>query len=70
LQAYILIDPDQPYVDYFQREVDSTWQLFEHRQLTDRLQLQTPKVSIALADLYDKVDWLRDRMTLSKKRKK
>jgi Uma2 family endonuclease len=70
LQGYILIDPDQPYVDYFQREADRTWQLFEHRRLTDKLQLQTPKISIRLADLYDKVDWLRERATTAKKRKK
>jgi Uma2 family endonuclease len=70
LQGYILIDPDQPYVDYFQREADRTWQLFEHRRLTDKLHLQTPKISIRLADLYDKVDWLRERATTAKKRKK
>jgi hypothetical protein len=44
--------------------------LFEHRRLTDKLQLQTPKISIRLADLYDKVDWLRERATTAKKRKK
>jgi Uma2 family endonuclease len=70
LQAYILIDPDTPFVDYFQRQANQTWQLLEHHELTDQLRLQTPKISIPLADIYHKVDWLRSRASTLKKHKK
>jgi Uma2 family endonuclease len=59
LQAYVIVDSEQPYVDYFQKRPDGTWELMEHRQLSDKLKLQVFNVTISLSEIYDKVAWAK-----------
>jgi Uma2 family endonuclease len=59
LQAYVIVDSEQPYVDYFQKRPDGTWELTEHRQLSDKLKLSVLHVMIPLADIYDKAAWAK-----------
>jgi Uma2 family endonuclease len=68
LQAYVLIDPDVPFVDYFQRQANGTWKLTEYRQLTDKLALPLLRITIPLASIYARVDWMK-KAEPSKKRK-
>lgn len=58
LQAYVLIDSEQPHIDYFQKRADGKWELLEFSDLTEQFVLPLLGIKMPLKEIYDTVDWL------------
>jgi Uma2 family endonuclease len=56
LKEYLLIAQDRPYVEHHLRQPDNKWLLSETGDLNGVIQLPTIGCSLALAEIYDKVD--------------
>ncbi|MBE9049629.1 Uma2 family endonuclease [Nostocales cyanobacterium LEGE 11386] len=56
LQEYVLVQVNQPSVEVFRRNEQGKWVLSEYN-LGDILLLESVNVEIALADLYQQVQW-------------
>lgn len=60
LQEYILIAQDRPYIERFVRQADGVWQLNEARGLEGALELTSIDCTLALAEVYQQVDFDAD----------
>lgn len=57
LTEYLLIAQDRPYIEHYMRQADNQWLLSETKELQDVIELPTIECKLALADVYDKVDF-------------
>lgn len=57
LTEYLLIAQDRPYIEHYVRQADNQWLLSEAKGLQDVIELPTIECKLALADVYDKVDF-------------
>jgi Uma2 family endonuclease len=57
LTDYLLIAQEQPAVDHFVRQGDGNWLLVAYAGLDAVVQLASVDCTLALADVYDKVEW-------------
>lgn len=57
LQDYVLISQDKVHVEHFAKQPTRQWLLTEYQSLADALNLSQPDLSLALSDIYDKVDF-------------
>ena len=55
LAEYILVSQEEPHVERFVRQLDSSWRLTEAKGLAESLELTTISCRLALADIYDNV---------------
>jgi Uma2 family endonuclease len=53
---YLLVAQDEHRVEYYARQPDSRWLLTEYRSLADVVQLDSIQCSLALTEIYDKVE--------------
>ena len=56
LQEYILIAQDAHHVEHYVRQPDDRWLLSEADDLSATIRLPSIDCTLALADVYDKVD--------------
>jgi Uma2 family endonuclease len=57
LQEYLLIAQDRPHVEVFRRLPDDQWVLLEAKGLDATIELPSIGCSLALAEVYDKVEF-------------
>ncbi|MFN8494786.1 MAG: Uma2 family endonuclease [Caldilineaceae bacterium] len=57
LTEYLLIAQDRSYIEHYVRQADNQWLLSEAKALEDVIELPTIECKLALADVYDKVDF-------------
>ncbi len=57
LQEYVLISQDNPRIERFLRQADSTWVLKEAVGLEATLELTSIQCTLVLADVYEKVEF-------------
>ncbi|NJL03241.1 MAG: Uma2 family endonuclease [Spirulinaceae cyanobacterium RM2_2_10] len=56
-REYVLIEPATPHVEYYTKTADDAWLFREYDGLDATLTWQSFEFAIALADLYDKVNF-------------
>ena len=56
LTEYVMIAQDRVHLEHYVRQPDSQWLLSEAKALQDVIKLPTIQCTLALADVYDKVD--------------
>lgn len=64
LTEYLLIAQDRAYIEHYVRQGDNQWLLSETKELQDVIELPTIECKLALADVYDKVDFQSRPRTL------
>ncbi len=57
VQEYVLIAQDQPLVEQYVKQSESEWLFAESRGLEQGVTLQSVEVEIALADLYEAIEF-------------
>jgi Uma2 family endonuclease len=57
LQDYILISQDKVHIEHFVKQAPQQWLLTEYNALTDILTIAQLGETLAVADIYDKVDF-------------
>ncbi len=57
LREYVLVSQAKPHIERFAREVDNGWKLYESSGMDSSLVLESLGCEIALADIYDKVEF-------------
>lgn len=57
LSEYLLIAQDRPHIEQYVRQADNQWLLSEAKVIEDVIELPTIECKLALADVYDKVDF-------------
>ena len=55
--SYLLVSSDRVHVDLFTRQADGRWLLASYDRLEDAIDLQSIGCSLALADLYERVEF-------------
>jgi len=55
LKEHLLVSQDEVRVEQYAKQADGTWLLIEHRSLDSNVELQSIGCSLALRDVYDKV---------------
>jgi Uma2 family endonuclease len=56
LREYVLIEQERCHVEHYRRQFDNTWILTEYNRLGDSVELPCLQCSLALRDVYDKVE--------------
>lgn len=56
LTEYVMIAQDRVHIEHYVRQPDSQWLLSEAKDITNIIELPTIQCTLALADVYDKVD--------------
>lgn len=56
LTEYVMIAQDRAHVEHYVRQPDNQWLLSEAKDLTNVIELPTIQCTLALVDVYDKVD--------------
>jgi Uma2 family endonuclease len=56
LSEYVMIAQDRVHIEHYVRQPDNQWLLSEAKELQDVIDLPTIQCTLALADVYDKVD--------------
>ena len=56
LQEHLLVSQDEIRVEQYAKQADGTWLLMEHRSLDSNVELQSIGCTLALRDVYDKVE--------------
>lgn len=56
-QEYLLIQQKKPHVEQYVKQAENQWLLTEHRGLDKTMTLQSLNIEIALADLYEAIDF-------------
>jgi Uma2 family endonuclease len=56
LQEYLFIAQDRHYVEHYTRQADNQWLLAETENAQDSITLPSIECTLAMADIYDKVD--------------
>lgn len=67
LREYLLIAQDRPYIEHYVRQADNQWLLSEAKEVQDVIELSSIACKLALADVYDKVDFQSRPRVLRKK---
>ncbi|MEB3224352.1 MAG: Uma2 family endonuclease [Synechococcus sp.] len=57
-QDYLLIEPEQLFVEHYHRQSPKQWSLTEYTTIDDVIELEAIDSAIALADIYEDVDLL------------
>ncbi|MCU1329829.1 MAG: hypothetical protein JWN34_5199 [Bryobacterales bacterium] len=57
LREYLLLTSDRAHADVYSRQADGRWLLTSHDKPEDILVLESVGTQIAVADLYEKVDF-------------
>jgi Uma2 family endonuclease len=60
LQEYVLISQTKPLIEHYVRQPDHHWLFAEADKLTDTLHLPSIGCHLALSEVYDKVDLVRE----------
>ena len=55
-REYVLVAQDKPHVEHFMRQPDNRWILTETNLLEDSIELSSIGCTLALTEIYDKVD--------------
>jgi Uma2 family endonuclease len=64
LTDYLLVAQDEPLVEHFSRMSDGRWALSEHKGMDAAVAIASIDCALALADIYDKIDFDADRPAL------
>lgn len=56
LQEYVLLSQDKPHIEHYMRQPDNHWLLSEASTLQDTMRLPSIHCTLALAEVYDKVE--------------
>lgn len=56
-QEYVLIAQDRPRVEQYVKQSESAWLFMEYQDLQERMTLRSVAVDIALADLYEAIEF-------------
>jgi Uma2 family endonuclease len=56
LREYVLVDQDQPRVEQYIRQDETTWTMRDHTNLDQDLKMDSISVSLPLRRIYDGVD--------------
>jgi len=56
LQEHLLVSQDEIRVEQYAKQADGKWLLIEHRSLDSNVELQSIGCTLALRDVYDKVE--------------
>lgn len=64
LTDYLLVAQDEPLVEHFSRLPDGRWALSAHRGMDAAVAIASIDCMLALADVYDKIDFEADRPAL------
>ncbi|MCB9456599.1 MAG: Uma2 family endonuclease [Anaerolineaceae bacterium] len=57
LQEYLLIAQDSPHIEHYRRQADNQWLLTDVAQADAVIELPSIACTLALADVYEKVDF-------------
>lgn len=57
LRAYLLISQQSPHVEIYERQNDGAWMFREERQLDASLQLSAIGVTLAMREIYDRIEF-------------
>jgi Uma2 family endonuclease len=60
-KEYVLVAQDKPHVEHFRRQPDNRWILTETNNLEDSIELTSINCTLALAEIYAKVDLSNDK---------
>lgn len=55
LSDYVLVAQDKPHIELYTRQVDGSWRFSEARGLQSRLTIPSIDCTLALADVYQRV---------------
>ncbi|HEY0544149.1 MAG TPA: Uma2 family endonuclease [Pyrinomonadaceae bacterium] len=58
-KEYVLVAQDKPHVEHFVRQPDNRWILTETNRMEDSIELSSIGCTLALTEIYDKVDLLK-----------
>jgi Uma2 family endonuclease len=61
LQEYVLIAQDAPRIEFYTRQPNDTWLLSDASQLDAVIELTSVQCSLALADVYEKVEFTEEQ---------
>lgn len=64
LTDYLLVAQVEPLVEHFSRMSDGRWALSEHKGMDAAVTIASIDCALALADIYDKIDFDADRPAL------
>ncbi len=64
LTDYLLVAQDEPLVEHFSRMSDGRWALSEHKGMDAAVAIASIDCTLALTDIYDKIDFDADRPAL------
>jgi len=64
LTDYLLVAQDEPLVEHFSRMSDGRWALSEHKGMDAAVTIAFIDCTLALADIYDKIDFDADQPAL------
>ncbi|MEM8642854.1 MAG: Uma2 family endonuclease [Cyanobacteria bacterium P01_G01_bin.54] len=56
-EEYLLIDPSRPHVEQYVKQAQNQWLFMEYNRLDQTMMLQSLKVEIAIAELYEAIDF-------------
>lgn len=57
LREYLLIAQDRCHIEHYVREADNRWVLSDFKSIEEVIQLSSIDCQLALAEVYDKVEW-------------
>ncbi|MCB1091753.1 MAG: Uma2 family endonuclease [Verrucomicrobiae bacterium] len=57
LQSYLLISQHHAHIEQFERQPDGSWRFHEVKGLDAEMRIPSVKVTLPLADLYDRVEF-------------
>ena len=57
LQNLLLISQDRAQIEHYQRQKDGSWKITDFSDLDASIQLQTPSISISIAEIYRDVEF-------------
>ncbi|RYZ49445.1 MAG: Uma2 family endonuclease [Chitinophagaceae bacterium] len=57
LKEYVLVDSESVNIEAFRINKHGNWELVEYTTLTDHLILETVSVTLAVAEIYDGINW-------------
>lgn len=57
LAEYLTVEQNEPHVEQWVRQAEKHWLLTEFAEMTESVRLASIECTLALAEIYDRIDW-------------
>jgi Uma2 family endonuclease len=62
LVEYLTVGQDEPHIEHWARQPENRWLLAEFSGLVQSISLQSIGCVLALAEIYDKIEWAEEQL--------